>query len=259
MLGLQSLIVVDPLSDQNPLIKKIRRAVAQGGLTADGYAVAEGPHLLQEARASRCEIAQVLATETAAYKLGPGRDFCLISEKTMVAISSTETPQGVIALVRPPDWALTDVFAKPALAVVLDGVQDPGNAGAIVRAAEAFEASGVVFLKGSVNPYHPRCLRASAGSLFRLPVVSAAHFEELIQREVHFYAAMAGASRPLNKTDFSGPCAIIIGSEGHGVSRQWQGRAIPVSIPTRGVESLNAAVATGVLLYEAQRQRGSKP
>src|SRR6202035_4126314 len=86
-------------------------------------------------------------------------------------LSSTETPQGVIALVRPPAWTLDQILSGCALVVVLDGVQDPGNAGAILRAAEAFGATGAVFLKGTVNPYNPKCLRGSAGSVFRLPLV----------------------------------------------------------------------------------------
>ena len=87
-------------------------------------------------------------------------------------LASTESPQGVLALVRLPEWTPEDLLRGTPLVVVLDGVQDPGNAGAILRTAEAFGATGAVFLKGTVSPSNPKCLRASAGSAFRLPIVT---------------------------------------------------------------------------------------
>jgi TrmH family RNA methyltransferase len=174
-------------------------------------------------------------------------------------LAATESPQGVIALVRPPVWTLDQLLRGRALVVVLDGVQDPGNAGAIVRAAEAFGATGAVFLKGSVSPYNPKCLRASAGSIFRLPVVSAFDPHLLLaaldQKRVAVFAALPGAEATAAQSDLSGRTALVIGSEGHGVSALLSGRARGVRIPTHGVESLNAAVAAGILLYEAARQR----
>jgi RNA methyltransferase, TrmH family len=147
--------------------------------------------------------------------------------------------------------------------VVLDGLQDPGNAGTIVRAAEAFGATGIVFLKGTASPHNPKTLRAAAGSLFRVPflhgVAPATAIATLRQNGVKLVAAMPPvASMPadtLSTTDLTGRCALIIGSEAHGVSEVWRSAAAPVSIPTVGVESLNAAVAAGILLYEARRQR----
>jgi TrmH family RNA methyltransferase len=146
---------------------------------------------------------------------------------------------------------------------VLDGLQDPGNAGTIVRAAEAFGATGILFLKGTASPHNPKTLRASAGSLFRLPflygVAPATAIGTLRQNGVKLVAAMPSVSTTpadsLAATDLTGRCALIIGSEAHGVSEVWRSAAAPVSIPTVGVESLNAAVAAGVLLYEARRQR----
>ena len=146
------------------------------------------------------------------------------------------------------------------LMVVLDGIQEPGNAGAILRAAEAFGASGAVFLKGSVDPYNPKCLRASAGSIFRLPVLSGMGEIELddAMAGVTVYAAMPDAAISAEAADLSRPCALVIGSEGKGVRRSICQRATGLRIPTTGVESLNAAVAAGILLYEARRQRAGK-
>jgi len=249
------IIVVDSLSDKNPLVKQIRRAVSKGALTEDGYAVAEGAHLLEEALAARCEVGAVIVAESAHLHYPDAR---VVSDKTFRELASTETPQGVIALVRPRGVTLEQMTREGALVVVLDGVQDPGNAGAIVRAAEAFGATGVVFLKGTVNPYNPKCLRGSAGSVFRVPLVAGVEVEEVLgQAGLAWYAAMPRAAKLVSDADLSARCGIIIGSEGRGVSAGLAERATGLRIPTAGVESLNAAVAAGILLYEARRQRGS--
>jgi TrmH family RNA methyltransferase len=144
---------------------------------------------------------------------------------------------------------------------VLDRLQDPGNAGAIARAAEAFGATGLMFVKGTVSPYHPKALRASAGSLFRVPFVSglAAPLARasLQQHRVDTYAAMpfTGSQHILEDVDLTRRCAIVIGSEGAGVSKELHGICEDIAIPTVNVESLNAAAAAAVLLYEARRQR----
>ena len=250
------------VSAKNPLLKEIRRAVERGGLTTEGLCVAETFHLVEEALRSGCHVAAILASESAApeaERLARGAELVRVSDAAFRTVATTDTSQGVLALVRPPNQSLDSVLKKPALAVVVDGVQDPGNAGAIVRAAEAFGASGVVLLKGSVNPYNPKAVRASAGSIFRLPVVSGIPADTLV-REVHdrgirLYAAMPRAAHEVDSTDFTVPCAIVIGSEGRGVSQLIAERARGVRIPTRNVESLNAAGAAAVLLYEAARQR----
>jgi len=244
---------VDSLSDKNPLLKRIRRAVSRGTLTEDGYAVAEGVHLLEEALAAKREIAVMLAAESARLRFPDAR---VVSDKIFAELSSTETPQGVLALVRPLAWTLEQVSGGDALVVVLDGVQDPGNAGAILRAAEAFGATGAIFLKGAVNPYNPKCLRGSAGSAFRVPLVAGVELQVFLERvSLTLYAAMPRARTLLSEAGLAAPCAIIIGSEAHGVNPEIAARAEGVRIPTAGVESLNAAVAAGILLYEARRQR----
>ena len=247
---------MDSLSDKNPLVKQIRRAVSRGSLTEDGYAVAEGAHLLEEALAAKCEIGAVIVAESARVHYPDAR---VVSDKTFREFASTETPQGVIALVRPPasSW---DQIARcdDALVVVLDGVQDPGNAGAILRAAEAFGASGVVFLKGTVNPYNPKCVRGSAGSVFRVPLIACMGPDEVLRLTgIAWYAAMPRAQKMVSDADLAAPCGMIIGSEGHGVSPLLAGHTTGLRIPTSGVESLNAAVAAGILLYEARRQRAN--
>jgi TrmH family RNA methyltransferase len=250
------IIVVDSLSDKNPLVKQIRRAVSRGTLTDDGYAVAEGAHLLDEALAAKCEVGAVIVSESSRLHYPDAR---IVSDKTFSDLASTQRPQGVIALVRPRASTLAQMMRGQALVVVIDGMQDPGNAGAILRAAEAFGATGVVFLKGSVNPYNPKCLRGSAGSVFRVPLAASVEPDTILdQMQFTWYAAMPRANKSTTDADFAGCCGIIIGSEARGVSPALLGRATGVRIPTSGVESLNAAVAAGILLYEARRQRTAK-
>jgi TrmH family RNA methyltransferase len=136
-----------------------------------------------------------------------------------------------------------------------------------VRAAEAFGGTGILFLKGTVSPHNPKTLRASAGSLFRVPyvhgVANLTALATLRQNGIKLFAAMPAAfttpANPLAATDLSVRCGLIVGSEAHGVGAEWRAAAEAVSIPTVGVESLNAAIAAGILLYEARRQRMLRP
>jgi TrmH family RNA methyltransferase len=260
-------------SAANPLLKDVRRAVARGSLTAGGWCVAETFHLLEEALRSQCVVKTVLAAEgrrPAVEALGErlaGVKVVLLPDALFDGIAATETTQGVIALVQPREWKLEQLLKGKVLVVVLEGLQDPGNAGTIVRAAEAFGATGVLFLKGTVSPHNPKTLRASAGSLFRVPfveaVASATAIATLRQNGVKLFAAMPNASpTPANSpaaTDLSGRCGLVIGSEAHGIGAEWRAVSAAVTIPTVGVESLNAAIAAGILLYEARRQRMPRP
>jgi TrmH family RNA methyltransferase len=256
-------------SAANPLIKDVRRAIVRGGLTEQGWCVAETFHLLEEALRSDCEVKTVLAAESvrsaaqAHVRRLSGIKVLVLPDQLFQSLSGTETSQGVMALVQPPVWSLEQLFRGRPLVVVLDGLQDPGNAGTIIRAAEAFGATGALFLKGTVSPYNPKTLRASAGSLFRLPFLHgmdpALARAALQQNRVELYAAVparAGVrALGLSESDLTGPCGLIIGNEAHGVSGELRAAAFDLSIPTVAVESLNAAVAAGILLYEARRQR----
>lgn len=254
-------------SAANPLVKEIRRAILAGGTTPAGLSIAEGFHLLEEALRSDVAAPVILAAEsvrgTVERHVSGLREprLVVVPDKLFQTIAATESTQGVMALVRMPEWSMDQIFRGQSLVVVLDGLQDPGNAGAIVRAAEAFGASGVLFIKGTASPFHPRTLRASAGSLFRIPFVSgvdaALGKATLQQRRVRVFAAMpfGAASLIAADADFEQRCAIVIGSEGRGISNELYSIAEDVAIPTTGVESLNAAVAASVLLYEARRQR----
>jgi TrmH family RNA methyltransferase len=242
----------------------VRRAIARGSATSDGLIIAETFHLLEEALRSDLEVRTVIAAarvrsavETHIQGLRRVR-LVVVPDGLFQHLGGTETAQGVIALVRPPEWKLDQVFRGAPLVVVLDGVQDPGNAGAIVRAAEAFGATGALFLKGSVSPFHSKSIRASAGSLFRLPFLAGLDAElahaAIRQRKLRVYAADPRGVVPLARADLRA-AALVIGSEAHGVGETFRRGAQTLRITTRGVESLNAAAAAAVILYEASRQR----
>ncbi len=254
-------------SAANPLLKDVRRAIIRGALTHDGWCVAETFHLLEEALRSDCEVRAVLAAESVrsaaeAHVRGlRGVKVLVVADRLLESVSGTETSQGVLALVKPPAWNLDQLFRGCPLVVVLDGLQDPGNCGTIVRTAEAFGATGVLFLKGTASPYNPKTLRASAGSLFRVPLLhgvdAALARAALRQNRVELYAGVPARSgvRSLAEVDFTGRCGVVIGNEARGVGGELRSAAMDIAIPTVGVESLNAAVAAGILLYEARRQR----
>jgi len=272
-------------SAANPLLKDVRRAIQRGGLTQQGWCIAESFHLLDEALGSDCQIHAVLAAEPvrseveARVRRKSGVKVVLLPDALFQSIAATESSQGIIALVSPPVWTVDQLFSARPLVILLDALQDPGNAGAIVRTAEAFGATGAIFLKGTVSPYNPKALRASAGSLFRLPYLHGVDpklaRDAFEQRNVRLYAALPAnpsgrrnghlpihtdsAARELSDIDFAVDCGLIIGNEAHGVGEPLRSVARAISIPTAGVESLNAAVAAGVLLYEARRQRTLQP
>ena len=252
-------------SAANSRLKQIRRALRRGALTEDGFVVVESFHLLQEALRSGLDVGAIWASQSARNAVErhvrglQGVRLTVVSDALLEKTAATPSSQGVIALVRPPAWNLDALFRGRPLVVVLDGVQDPGNAGAIVRSAEAFEGTGVVFLTGSAGPFHSKLLRASAGSMFRVPFVhgvdadgARAAFRE---RGAQVLAAAPRGGMRLDRCDWTQPTVLLIGSEGQGVGEAFRAEARDVSIPTSGVESLNAAAAAGVLLYEASRAR----
>jgi TrmH family RNA methyltransferase len=237
----------------------------KGSLTSDGYCVAEGVNIVEEAFRSNREVAAIVISESArdtARQFGSA-PVVTVPDALFRSISSTTSPQGVTALVRPrerDDWAI--FFRGTPLLLIVDGIQDPGNAGAIVRSAEAFGATGVIFISGSVSPYNPKAMRASAGSTFRVPIADGEEPSAAVDRcksaGVTMYAAMPDAGLSAFDADLTRPCAIIIGSEGRGISEGLKRTATPITIPKREVESLNAAVAAAILSYEALRQRSGR-
>jgi len=256
-------------SSRNPLLQDVRRAARAGSLMENGCCLAESFHLLDEILRGDCRMEVVLASQSASAEVQlrlrarPAVRMCVVPDRLFEAVSATEASQGVMALVRPPAWTLEQLFGKLPLVIVLDGIQDPGNAGAILRAAEAFGSSGLIFARGTVNPYNPKAVRASAGSVFRVPLVQGLAAEEIqtafAHRNLTVYASVPNQGPAVHLADLARACAVIVGSEGRGVSDHLRQGTTALHIPTASVESLNAAMAAGIVLYEARRQRGGRP
>jgi RNA methyltransferase, TrmH family len=253
-------------SAQNPLLKAIRRAANAGRPTDDGLIVIEGPHLVEEAILGEWRIQQIFATPDARALHAPllnnaACEVIEVSARAFASTAATESTQEMLALLQPRTWAWDDLTSGSALVVVLDGVQDPGNAGTIVRSAEAFGATGVVFLKGCARIANGKLLRATAGSIFRLPFLEGMTAAELIGRlqasKLRLYALAPSASTRLADADLRERCALAVGGEGAGVSAAILAKAQMVQIPTRNVESLNAAIACSIALFLAQQQRNT--
>lgn len=247
-------------------MQEVRRAAASGKPTEEGLIVAEGPHLAQEAIRSHWDIEQVLVAETYrsdyAELLGRTRaDVIEVAERAFAATAATQAHQGVISLLRPRNWTWDDMKHPRALIVILDGIQDPGNAGTIVRSAEAFGATAAIFLRGSVRLANGKFLRAAAGSAFRLPILENVDRETLLSetasQDLKLYALSADAREDLSEVDFRGATGLVLGSEGAGISALLERRTTGVRIPVHVVESLNVGIAGSIALFEAARQRRS--
>jgi RNA methyltransferase, TrmH family len=260
-------------SRQHPLVATCR-ALARGRDAGGDRVLLDGLHLVTDALAAGVELTTIAFTARAlaspegarlAVALqATARDIVEVSEPMMAAMSPVSSPSGVIAIAARPASSLARALAStPQLVVVAADVQEPGNVGAIVRAAEACGATGVAFCGASADPFGWKALRGSMGSALRLPVVAGIALEEALAaargRGVRVVATLpAGGQRP-DALDLSAPTALVFGGEGPGLSDAvLAGADARVSIPMRApVESLNVAVAAALLVYEAARQRGS--
>jgi TrmH family RNA methyltransferase len=255
-------------SKQNARLKELRRALSRPGRDSRGPAGIEGANLLCEALRAGLHIPCVFLAQEAQDPLEgltlPEETEVLLVPRTLLnSCLDTESPQPVAALVEPPAWTWNDLLDRrqsASLIVVLAGLQDPGNLGTILRSAEAFGAHGVVSLPGTVSCWNQKAVRASAGSVFRLPLIQSTAeecFEHLRTASITILTTALLAARAANEVDLTKPIALLIGNEGNGVPAELAAMAAgAVTIPCPGpVESLNASVAVGILLYEASRQR----
>ena len=257
-------------SKHNARLKELKRALGQPGRKGAELVGVEGPHLVAEAVRAGLRVECVFAVQGEERLLEqldlPEETEVLLAPRALLdAALATETPQAVAALVRPRAWSWDAVTGREgtALIVVLAGLQDPGNVGTILRSAEAFGATGVVSLPGTVSEWNAKAVRASAGSVFRVPVLDATAeecFARLGEAHVATWTTAVRDAKDATAVDWRGAAAMIVGNEGAGVPTEIAAKADgAVTIPCPGeVESLNAAVAASVLLYVASSQRGAK-
>jgi TrmH family RNA methyltransferase len=249
----------------------IRDLRLRRGRERRGLALAEGVRLIEEALATGIKfrgaaVAPALEGTTRGKALKAALEHASVplvevSDRELVELADTEHPQGIVAAIEPPRWSLADLSTGAgSVTLVLDGVQDPGNVGTILRTALALGGAGVVALKGTAELHNPKVVRGSMGALFRLPAVSASETELIAwiaDRGLDLWVADArGEAVPPRTTAASRrPIALALGSEGAGVSGALAAKAARrVGVPLApGAESLNVAVAAGILLYEVRR------
>ena len=246
---------------------RLRRGRERRGLT-----LAEGVRLIEEALATGITLRGAVVgpalegtTRGKALKAAlerAGVPLLGVTDQELVELADTDHPQGIVVVIEPRAWSLADVPTRAgAVILVLDGVQDPGNVGTILRTALALGGAGVVALKGTAELHNPKVVRGSMGALFRLPAVSASETDFLPwarEHGVELWVTEAGAEAPGPRpagAPHPRPIALVLGSEGAGVGaslRAHAGRRVGVPLAS-GAESLNVAVAAGILLYEVRR------
>ena len=235
----------------------------------DRIFVVEGPKMFEEAPADR--IYKVYATQSFCDKHttdGMGAKlketgFEVVSDEVLAKMSDTKTPQGILCLVKWPEYSLEDLLLrKKGVFVVLEDLQDPGNLGTIIRTGEGAGIAGVIMSGNTVDIFNPKTIRATMGSIYRVPFVYVQDMAEAIKRlkraDIAVYAAHLKGEQYYDAFDYTKGCAFLIGNEGNGLKEETALLAdMYVKIPMAGqVESLNAAIATTLFMYEAARQRG---
>ncbi len=264
---------------QNPRVKEAVKLRDRKGREQQGRILIEGVREIGRALEAGVEITEAFICEPlcsdapAAELLAELRQrkeiFLLsVSEQVMAKLSFGERKEGLIAIARPPQKSLDDLAAAknvkkeraPPHFAVVEGVEKPGNLGAILRTADAAGVSGLIVANSGTDLFNPNAIRASLGAIFTVPVCSATNAEALAwlrKQKLRIFATRVEAALPYSDADFTAPAAIVLGSEAHGLSPLWTATDItPISLPMLGsVDSLNLSATAAVLFYESLRQR----
>ncbi len=240
------------------LQKKARYRREQGAF------VVEGIKMVREAPRER--ILSVYASDSFLEQGGEetlrGISFTVVSDQAFKAMADTQTPQGVLAVVKAMEWKKEDFSGKGrALLLFLENIQDPGNLGTMFRAGEGAGVTGILMSRDGVDAYNPKVVRSTMGSIYRMPFAVCNDLSDVLGKchkvGIASYAAHLGGEKNYEEADYGKPSAFLIGNEAAGLSEKLSSAAnYLIKIPMKGqVESLNAAVAASVLMYEAARQR----
>jgi len=253
-------------STANPMVRAARRLARSPGDRRSGAFVVEGP---QAVGAAAGALDRLFVTDAAAGQCadlvqaarGRGTEVVEVSDAVLAAIATTVTPQGLVGVASLPFPSLDGALAGATLVVVLVEVADPGNVGAIVRSADAAGADAVLLTAGGADPRNPKAVRASAGSIFSLPVVADADLGETLatcrRHGLSLLATSPRGARDCDRADLVRPVGLVCGNEARGLPDSVVAQCdAAIRVPQQGrVESMNLAAAVAVLTYEAARQR----
>ena len=255
------------LGANNPRLDRVRELRTKKGRREHRRFAIEGATLLREALRSGLSIEEVYGTpaalessENAREAESAGAHVYRVDERTMHRLSDLETAPGLLAVVPIELLGVSELFSAPGLVLALAGLSDPGNAGTLLRAAEAFGVSGVVFGSGTVEPHSPKVVRSAMGSLFRLQLAVASPEETAAAAGGWEITGLAAGGLPIEGLSWASKSLLVVGQERHGLG-PWAALCSRLAaIPMKGeAESLNAAVAGGIALYEATKRMQASP
>lgn len=253
-------------STANSQIRHLIQLQKRGKLRKEeGLFVAEGVKMYLEAPQERLLKTYVSESFYSAHRgddIWRGEPMEVVVDHVFEAASDTRTPQGILSVVRQAQYSLEEVIGGVCpLLLVIENLQDPGNLGTIIRTGEGAGVTGIVLSQNTVDLYNPKTIRSTMGSVYRMPVCCARDMGEVVvrmrERGITSYAAHLGGTQDYDGVDYRGGAAFLIGNEGNGLSEKLASAAdLYIRIPMQGrVESLNAAIASAILMYEAYRQR----
>lgn len=255
-------------SIQNPKIKKVVQLLNKSKVRKkEGTFIVEGKKIIDEIELNR--ISEIYMTDAFHEKesdyvrglMDKKIKIEIVNNSVMRHISGSVTPQGILGVIKIVPTKLDMMLDDNPLIIILENIQDPGNLGTIIRTCDAVKASGVIISKGSVDLYNPKVVRATMGSIFRVPVITDSNLIEdikiLKKNDIKILASHLQGSHDLYESDLTREIGVLIGNEGNGLTDEIAGLAhMNIKIPMIGKsESLNAGVATSIIAYEALRQR----
>lgn len=252
-------------STSNPQVKDLQQLLKKGkARNSQDVFLAEGVKMYLEAPAER--IRKIYMSESLYRERGEellrGQNAEILSDHVYAAVSDTRSPQGIMCVLNQYHYTLEDMLtAEDPHLLILEDLQDPGNLGTIMRTAEGAGVDGLILSRGCVDLYNPKTIRSTMGSIYRMPFLYTDALPELLlvlkKRGIHTYAAHLQGERNYDQEDYRTGCAFFIGNEGNGLSKGLSRLADTwIRIPMHGkLESLNAAIAASILMYEVCRQR----